>query len=51
MSKDLTKKQIFKNISALLKNARNKVVFGVNQKRQTMPDLFTILLSKILLIF
>jgi predicted nuclease of restriction endonuclease-like (RecB) superfamily len=31
MSKDLTKEQLLKNISALLENARNKVVVAVNQ--------------------
>lgn len=49
MSKDLTKKQLFKNISALWRNARNKVV--VNQKKQILLDPFIILLSTILLIF
>lgn len=31
MSKELTKEQLLKNISALLENARNKVVVAVNQ--------------------
>jgi len=31
MTKDLTKEQLLKNISALLENARNKVVVAVNQ--------------------
>ncbi|MBW7675179.1 hypothetical protein [Chryseobacterium chendengshani] len=50
MDKDLTKKQIFKNISALSNNARNKAVFGLDQKRQTLSYLFMLLLNKKILL-